>query len=399
MDDVVEVVDDKTLDARLDESIRENLREIQARETVDPDTPDTPASTDKPRASDGTFVAKAPTEAAAGTEVGATAPIDGAAPAPAAAAAATGELAQAADLNRPPSSWKPAAKAAWAALPEIVRADIHRREFDFHNATFKGPLKENADFGQSIRTTLEPYRAMIDAEGGTPERAVADLMRTAALFRTGSADAKRDALFQIDRQFNCGLNAHFAQAVEAEVAKRTGQPAPAGQPAPSAQQQTFQDPRVDTILASFKAQEDERRREAEASNSAVVNDFVNAKAADGQPLYPFVDNVSADMSARVPMLRQQNPALSPADVLKMAYEQAAWANPEVRAVLIAQQTAASSAPAESLRRVTRAKAVVAATMPKNGAIAARAPEAVLKFGTPESDESIRATYRELQGQS
>ena len=126
--------------------------------------------------------------------------------------------------------------------------------------------------------------------------------------------------------------------------------------------------------------------------------FIDAKDTQGQPLYPFVDNVIDDMNDRVGAIRRQNPAADHGEVLKQAYEQAVWANPETRAVLIAQQQAQTGKPAEQLRRTVAAKVAVAGTMPKRGAMPALAPEANLKIGTPESDESIRETYRQLIAQ-
>jgi hypothetical protein len=186
-------MDDRALDEALNEDIKSTLASINER-NAEPDTPDDTPETKADRARDelGKF---AKTESAAPAETPDNQPPSGAVEQVAVDTPEVTGQAPAVDLNRAPSSWKPAAKAAWASLPEPIRAEIHRREFDFHNSTFKGPLKENADFGQSIRTTLEPYRALIEAEGGTPERAIADTMRTAALFRTGTQQQKLEAIW------------------------------------------------------------------------------------------------------------------------------------------------------------------------------------------------------------
>ena len=382
-----EALDDRALSESMDEDIRKTLAAIKEREPEALDvTEDAPAvKDDRARAPDGKFVK---TESAAPAEAPDTSPPVGV-PEQAAVDAPVEGAQPAVDLNRAPSSWKPAAKAAWQALPEPVRAEIHRREFDFHNTTFKGPLKENADFGQSVRQVVEPYKAMIEAEGGTPERAIADTMRTAALFRTGTQEQKLQALWQIDKQFNGGLAQHFERSVQAEIAKRTGQPAVEGQPP------VYQDPRVDTILQSLQEQERQRQeqerqrqQEQEQQNANVVQEFINAKGTDGQPLYPFVDNVIADMSARVQLIRQQNPALNPHEALKQAYEQASWANPEVRAVLISQQQAQANKPEDNLRRVEQAKRASAVNVPKRGALPASGPALSL-------EEDIRETARAL----
>ena len=403
-----EVVDDKTLNAELDESIRATLHEIQSRQAAEPE-PEEPAAAPEEQAAaapekarddkTGQFVKgeqkrhKPQTTSAAQAEPptkNATTPVAE----PAAAEPAEPELRfgkVAVDLARPPSSWKPAAKAAWNALPEDVRKEIYRRETDFSNSVLNGPLKESADFGKAVRTVVEPYRGLIEAEGGDYTRAIADTMKTAALFRTGSPQAKLQALFQIDQQFCQGaLNQHFLRRVEEEVARRSGGAAPA-----AAAAALVNDPRIDamrqqfeTIQGALQQQERERQAQAEAASNAAVEEFLAAKDEKGGALYPFVDNVLEDMSARVSALRRANPSMAHQDALKRAYEEAVWANPETRAVLIAQQTAAAAAPAQALRKVEAAKAASAGTLPKRGALPAASP--VLSM-----DETIRETGRKL----
>lgn len=370
-----EVLDGRELSESMDESILANLREIQSRNTEEPaeeapEVTEQEPARERTRAPDGKFAKETAPETPDTSNI----------PAEAVEAAVPVDV----DMNRAPSSWKPAAKAAWAALPEQVRTEIHRREFDFHNTTFKGPLKENADFGQSVKSIVEPYRMLIEAEGGTPEGAIRDTMRTAALLRTGSQDAKLQAVFAMDKQFNIGLQAAFQQAVAAEVARATGQ-APQ---APQAPQASYNDPRVDSILQSLQAQERERQGQLERMSNAAVEQFIAAKDAQGQPLYPFIDNVAEDMNTRVILLRRQNPAQEHAAVLKQAYEEAVWANPETRAVLLSQQQAQAIKPEANLRRVEQAKRASAVNVPKRGSLPATGPARSL-------EDTIRETAREL----
>ena len=371
----------RSLDEQLDADILANLRDIQARNSEPEEAAPVEEATEEPaepkqdraRAPDGKFVK----ESAAPAEAPDTPAQPEGQTEPAAA-----EPALNVDLNRAPSSWKPAAKAAWANLPPEIRAEVHRREADFHNTTLKGPLKENADFGQSIKQVIEPYRAMIEAEGGTPDRAVADLLRTAALFRTGSPQAKLQGLLQLDQQFNVGLRQYMQQ--------QFAQPAE-GQ----AQPQTFSDPRVDQMMQSLQAIERERQaeqqRQAQAQERATndaVNSFISAKDDKGAPLYPFVDNVIDEMNLLVAEHRRRNPGADHGQILKQAYEQAVWANPETRSVLIAQQQAKASQPEANLRKVEQAKRATAGYVPKRGALPASAPPLSM-------DDTIRETAKAL----
>ncbi len=401
-DEVVEaeVLEGRELGEAMDESIRATLKDIQSRNAEAPidkiddaviaESETVAKANEKPRDQTGKFTkAEKAKESAAPEKADTQTPIAASASDQAAAGAAEDPVAtpQGIDLNRAPSSWKPAAKAVWATLPEPVRAEIYRREGDFHNGN-KG-IKENADFGQSIKQIVEPYRHLIQAEGGTPEKAISNYFQAASVLKTGTAEQKLQTIFGLDKQFDTGLNAHFQRAVAAEVARITGQPGQQVQP-------NYKDPRVDQLVAKLEQQERERTAEAERVSNSASGRFISSKDEKGQPLYPFVDNVIDDMSARVGMLRRSNPAMGHDEILKQAYDAAVWANPETRAVLIGQQQAAASQSTEKLQKVEQAKRASAVNVPKRGAIPATQSVASLKFGTPESDESIRETLRQLQ---
>lgn len=396
--------DQGNLDAAMEETIRGVLAKQKEEGTVNETTVDEPAAADieqpskeavpaadiKARDETGKFVKQdkaakpAATESAAPAETPTQTPETANEPA---AAAPTEEAPQGIDINRPPSSWKPAAKALWSGLPEAIRAEVYRREDGIHNGV--KAIRESADFGQSIRKVIQPYEMLIQAEGGTPERAIADTMRTAALFRVGTPQQKLQALIAIDKQFNCGLQQYVAQHA-GQVGLTQPQQQDGGQPNPQAvaQPQVFQDPRVDTIMQTFERQERERAAQDESIRTAAANDFVSAKDDKGQPRYPFIDNVADDMAERVASLRRKNPAMPHKEVLEKAYDDAVWANPETRAVLLSQQQAKAQSQAQTAQRVETAKRANAGNMPKRGAIPATEPALSL-------DEDIRATGRKL----
>lgn len=352
-----EFVDDKSLDEALNESIGATLKEIQSRPDDEPE--EVKAERDRDEHGKFTKVEKVEKDAAPKAPA---APVETEQP----LVTTTGKPI---DINRPPGSWKPAAKAQWAGLPEPIRQEIYRRESDFMNSN-KG-IMENADFGRLMKQTVEPYRMLIEAEGGTPEKAVADLMRTAALFRVGTPQQKTQAVQQLIKQFN--------------VQMPQEQPVADGQP-PQAQE--FKDPRVDSLLENMQAQERRRANEEERASNQATEQFVSAKDDKGQPKYPFIDNVLNEMLLEVEYLRRTNPALPKLQALEQAYEKAVWANPETRQVLLDQKQAAASQPVENLRKVEQAKRASAVNVPKRGALPATGPVQSL-------DDSIRETGRAL----
>jgi hypothetical protein len=285
------------------------------------------------------------------------------------------------DLNRPPSSWKPAAKAAWDALPPEIRAEVHRRESDWLQG--QAQLLPDAELGRSMRQTIEPYRMLIEAEGGTPERAVSHLLQTAALFRVGTAEQKQAALAQIAQQYGIQM------------------PGGAQQADPYAQAQGFRDPRVDQMLqqqemARLQQEADQRRREeAETARlSSVVQTWSDAVDSAGKPLRPWFGNVEADLAALIPQVRASNPGMKAEDVLQQAYDRAVWAHPEIRPLLLKQQQDQMEAKrrADNQLRVQEAKKAASVNVPRRASVPAASTDS---RGIDRMDEVIADTAREL----
>lgn len=270
------------------------------------------------------------------------------------------------DLNRAPSSWKPAARADFAKLPENARAEIHRRESE--SAAGVQQLLPDAQLGRSMREVAAPYKALIDAEaGGKPELAFAELMKTAAILRMGTPQQKRDVVLGVARQYGVDLGL---------------QPAPqSGQPQPN-----FQDPRVDQLLQHLQTQEQQRQQSEQQQLLDTVTRWVDAKDEAGQAKYPYLNDVQSEMTVLVPMIRQSNPSFSHEQVLQSAYDRAIWANPDVKAALLLAQEPARDAANQS--RVREAKRAASVNVPRRASQPSPA-----KPGKME--ETLTATAREL----
>ena len=271
------------------------------------------------------------------------------------------------DVNRAPSSWRPLAKAEWDKIPPAVRAEIHRRESDTHRGLAE--IMPDVQLGRSIKEVIEPYRMLIEAEGGTPERAVASLLQTAALFRVGTPGQKQAALYQIAQQY--------------------GIPMPQGDGQQYAAPQTFHDPRVDQLLAQQQREAQLREQREMQQHESIVSTFRNATDQQGQPLRPHFDDVEAEMVALVPAIKAANPGMGAADVLQQAYDRATWAHPEIRQLLQQKQMSELEAKrrAENQRRVTEAKKAASVNTPRRAVVNAD--------GGGDLDEVIRDTARKI----
>src|SRR5579859_662998 len=363
---------DKDVDADMAASWKEiqdkyAVEETPAPESVDADSPADPSPESETipvsREPDGKFKAREETAKPAKTAA-AKEPTTGKTAAPAAMdPAATPETAApespspARDINRAPSTWKPAARAEFDKLSPAIKAEIHRREADFLNG--QAQLRPDAEMGQKMRAVIEPYRMLIEAEGGTPDRAVADLLRTAAIFRTGSVPQKYQAIVDISQQFGIDLR-YLAQA----AVEQQGQPPTQGQPQP----QQFRDPRVDQLLAQQNAERQQLPQREQATMESTVTRWMNEADAQGNPKREYLGDVINEMSALVPQIRSADPTLTHAQALDAAYERAIWAHPEIRPILQQKLQAEQEAQrrAENQKRVNEARKAGSVNVPRRG---------------------------------
>lgn len=281
------------------------------------------------------------------------------------------------DINRAPSTWKPTARAEWEKLPPAVRTEIHRREQDFLEGHKQ--IRPDADFGRSVRTVVEPYRMLIESEGGTPERAIGDLLRTAAQLRIGTPQQKVDILARVAQQYGVDIRA-FSPQIGQQPGQAPGQVAQ--------QSQNFQDPRVDVLLQQMQRDVHQRQQTEQTQLEGHVTNWMSAQDAQGKPLRPYVTDVFDQMNALVPQVRQANPSLNHEQVLQQAYETATWGNPEIRTLLLQAQGPGQTRVPDNQNRVREARRAASVNVPRRASV-----PGVGKPGTLE--ETLTTTAREL----
>lgn len=97
---------------------------------------------------------------------------------------------------KPPVSWRAGAKERWATLPPEVKEEVVRREREASVA-----LQNNAEaarFAEQFNRTIEPYRAIIAAEGAPNAlAAVQNLFQTATTLRMGTPIQKADLVARL----------------------------------------------------------------------------------------------------------------------------------------------------------------------------------------------------------
>lgn len=243
-----------------------------------------------------------------------------------------------AKASAPPVSWSAAAKAKWASLDPDVQAEIAKREGDV--------TRGFAEKGEEAKRSAEIIAALEPVQG---------LLKTANI---GNAEYIRNlvAADQALRGANPGVSPeqairHLAAMYGVNVGAST-EPGPASEPQGGAEI----DPHVAALrqeVAALRA-DAMRRQEQEqlglrSNVQRQIDEFRNAVGADGQPLRPYYDQVEPYMIALMEAQGHRD--------LERAYNEAVWANPDVRASIQAQQAAEAQrkATAEAAARAKEAQ--------------------------------------------
>lgn len=319
----------------MDDTIRETLRSLQAPE----DTTTTAASaTEAPeeaaqriRDTQGKFAGKPADNATVIEPAAVTEPVSSA-----------------------PNTWKKEVADTWSTLPAAVRAEVERREADFHKGIEQ--YKGAATFGQNIERAIAPYAQTIKNLGITPDKAIEGLMAADHKLRHGSAQEKSAYFAQLAQNYGIDLG-------------QAGQQQQNIDPNMHALQQ-----QVQQLQGHINSQHQAVQQQAQDSLNSEIASF----AAD--PLHSHFDAVKGHMSA----LLQAGQATT----LKDAYEQAIYANPATRGAVLQQQATAQRD--DAAKKAQAAKAAASVNVRGRSAMPVSQP-----IGT--MDDTIRATLRKLQG--
>lgn len=340
-EEVVEIPETPVEPKSIDDTIRDTLREINARgETETPKTPATPETPEEVaqriRDDKGRF---AKCEAAPNTPP------------------ATPET----PVTIPPEvqrlGFRKEAADAYAAAPEVLRQEIQRRADDWHRGM--QAVQPRVQFADSIDRTLAPFQQTLKNLNVTPEAAIDALLRADHGLRYGSPEAKRNTLFGLAQQFGIDLTG--------------APPAPVDQNFAHLQSQVTQQHQWIQNQEAQRKQEQQQRTERE---NAELNSQIASFAAD--PKHSHFESVKGHMSA----LLQGGNAKDLAD----AYEQAVYANPTTRALVLAEQQA--TAKAEAGKKAQAAKTVASVNVRTRPALSPSTPIGSM-------DDTIRQTYRRL----
>lgn len=344
IDSTVEEVVEST-EKSMDDTIRETLAEIESRGTEPEET--TEQKADRLRDEQGRFAKNAaPDQTPEDSE---PPPAVEAQPDPVAAPSVPPDL-QRLGLRKEEAD-------AFAKADPAVQAAFIRRSDEMHKGIEQ--FRSKAQFGHEMEQAIAPFSATIQALGVHPAKAVNNLLVADHALRYGSPQQKMEMFNKIAREY--GID-----------------PATIPQQEPQ-----YVDPNVSQLQTQLQQMQSwilqrnaaEQQREQQALNSEIAG-FAN------DPANKHFQAVKLDMAG----LLQSGMAKD----LKDAYEKAIYANPTVRAQVLAEQHAQAEAQrkAQFAQKAQAAKTASSVNIPRRGITPAKG-----RVGS--MDETIRAEAERL----
>ena len=241
-----------------------------------------------------------------------------------------------------PKAWKPGPREHWDKLPGDVKSEIGRREREISIG-----MRESAEsrrVASEFTTAIQPYMHFIEAEQSTPVQAVKNMMQTAAIFRTGTAQQKAQTAAHIIKNFGVDipmLDSMLAGNHQSDPVQRQIQEGLA--PVHALQQQ-------------IRQMQQQRAQEIDSSAAQTISQF----GAD--PKNEFFDDVRETMADILDLATQRGQSMG----LQTAYDRAIMMHDDISQIVtqrkITEQAGKRSGPA----RQARARAVSVTGAPSLG---------------------------------
>lgn len=241
-------------------------------------------------------------------------------------------------LEDAPTFWKAEDKVAWAKVPPEIRSVLKKYEDSRNAALARYKQVINDKVGQWADASFDevfPQERMraLQIEGKTPAQATQGLW------------AWNDYLEQSPHEAILEMMDRYELTPEDLYNHRMGNPI-------QAQQQTFQDPRVDELIQ----QNQQFQQQQEASKIKNALDAFGNEQANGKPLRPYWNDVKPYIKSILPLVYQENPSYTDYEALHAAYERAIYANPSVRTKLVNTGTQVKFSDEKTLRAKEAASA-------------------------------------------
>lgn len=250
--------------------------------------------------------------------------------------------------DKAPASWRPEVREHWNQLPEPVRAEVARREYEVQRT-----LQETAQarqYAEAINKAFSPYEAYIRAEGANPLQVIDNLMGTAVRLRTATGPELANLMAGMVQQFGTGrFGNQFIEMLDGALAGTS----PKADPQQAQLQQVIQQQLapVQQFMTQFQQAQAQAQQQVAQRAQSEVEQFLSKTE--------FGNDVREEMADLLEVASRRGQQLS----LQDAYKQACLLNPSVR-VAIMQRSKSQQAQNQSAV-AQRAKAA-AVSVPSSG---------------------------------
>lgn len=244
---------------------------------------------------------------------------------------------------RPPllKSLKRELEPHWnSAPPELLQA-FAQREADFDKGA--QTWKTKAEQADAVLKQFEPYQWMLQNEGATPQTAIAPLLQTAAILRTGTPAQKAQSVAQVMQQFGIPLD---------HIAAMFGQ-GNAPQPA--------LDPHYNQLAQQVQSLAMAQRQQEQLQNQRALTVIEQFAADPANQHFAALQPKILALLQTPDLLGQDISYMSERERLALAYDTAVRLDPQLAAQSLAQQQAAQ-------QQQLREKAQAAANAAKAAAV-------------------------------
>jgi hypothetical protein len=248
--------------------------------------------------------------------------------------------------DRPPNSWKPAAREEWAGIPARARAEISRREKEIQQE-----LSQTATirrFSQDLAGIIQPHLDVINSQGLAPLQAIDTLLKASTLLYRGNAEQKAREIARIMNVY--GIDVRVLDKV------LSSQPIPPnmigganGSGAPASDPNSI--PNWAKPLFNFVTE----AQQAKQQRLEALNAEANAEVEQGLEKFQFLNDLRQDVADILETAARRGRVMS----LEEAYNRAVALDPEVSQIVAQQRTARTQG--QDLQRQRRAASTVRGT--------------------------------------
>jgi hypothetical protein len=229
-----------------------------------------------------------------------------------------------------PSSWKKEHQKHWSTLPPELKKYIREHEEQTRQAMTR--QDEDRLTGKTLREIISPYMPLLQADGLNLQQAIQGMLQQNYVLRQGTPEQKRQLVLNACKMYGIDLSQ------------------------PNEQPTGWIDPQVAALqqqLAEVRNFQQQQLAAQQYQERASIDSQIAAFAS--APGHEHFQRVAPRMGALM--------ASNQAQDLEDAYQQAIWADPELRSTLLAAQQAEAEA-----KRAAEAKAKATAARNASGSV-------------------------------